>query len=106
MFKRMVQDGETFWRVVYEPFMARDITRDDVRALIRQALELTRGNYKSLAQLFNVAPEYKRLLNFLRKYECHMPIEEFRSKPLSVHDTLARPHLSPPMGNMTSSPKL
>jgi len=106
MFKRMVQDGETFWRVVYEPFMSRDITRDDVRALIRQALELSRGNYKSLAQLFNVAPEYKRLLNFLRKYECYIPMEEFRSKPLSVQDPLIRPQLHPVTSRVAPSPKL
>jgi DNA-binding NtrC family response regulator len=43
MFKRMVQDHETFWKVVYEPFMARDITRDDVRVLVRHGLGLTRG---------------------------------------------------------------
>jgi len=106
MFKRMVQNGETFWRVVYEPFMARDITREDVRALIRQALELTRGNYKSLAQLFNVAPEYKRLLNFLRKYECHIPIEEFRSKPLTVQDAVLRPPFPHSGHHAASSTKL
>ena len=31
-------DGENFWTAVYEPFMARDITRDDLRALVRQGL--------------------------------------------------------------------
>jgi len=86
LFKRMVQDGETFWKVVYEPFMARDVTRDDLRMLVRQALELTRGNYKSIAQLFNVPNDYKRLLNFLRKYECHMPIQEFRAMPVRIAD--------------------
>ena len=91
MFKRMVQDHETFWKVVYEPFMSRDITRDDVRALVRHGLGLTRGNYKALAQLFNVPLDYKRLLNFLRKYQCHMPIQDFRSKPLRVTETPGRP---------------
>ena len=86
LFKRMVQDGEGFWKVVYEPFMSRDITRDDVRALIRQGLGLTRGNYKALAQLFNIPEDYKRLLNFLRKYQCHMPIQDFRHRPLRVED--------------------
>jgi DNA-binding NtrC family response regulator len=93
LFKRMVQDGETFWKVVYEPFMSRDITRDDVRTLIRQAMDLTHGNYKSLAQLFNVPLDYKRLLNFLRKYQCHLPIQDFRSRPLRVTETPSRPPL-------------
>ena len=54
LFERLVRDGETFWGTVYEPFMARDITRDDVRAIVRQGLELTRGSYKAMAQLFNL----------------------------------------------------
>jgi hypothetical protein len=46
---------------------------------------LTRGSYKGLAQLFNVPSDYKRLLNFLRKYHCHLPIHEFRaSAPASI----------------------
>jgi DNA-binding NtrC family response regulator len=90
MFKRMVQDHEAFWKVVYEPFMSRDITRDDVRALIKHGLGLTRGNYKALAQLFNVPADYKRLMNFLRKYQCHVPIQDFRSRPLRVNETSGR----------------
>src|SRR6185436_17049987 len=31
LFERMVRDGETFWTAVYEPFMSRDLTREDVR---------------------------------------------------------------------------
>jgi DNA-binding NtrC family response regulator len=91
LFKRMVQEGESFWKVVYEPFMSRDITRDDVRSLIRHGLGLTRGNYKVLAQLFNIPSDYKRLLNFLRKYQCHAPIQDFRSRPIRVEN--ARPVL-------------
>ncbi len=93
LFERMVRDGETFWMVVYQPFMDRDITRDDLRALVRHGLTLTRGSYKGVAQLFNVPADYKRLLNFLRKYHCHLPIHEFRALPVTVsssHAPLAR----------------
>ena len=79
LFERMVRDGQTFWTAVYEPFMARDLTRDDLRAVVRHALSLTRGSYKGIAQLFNVPGDYKRLLNFLRKYQCHLPIQEARA---------------------------
>jgi len=82
LFERMVRNGETFWTVVYEPFMARDLTRSDLRELVRHALGITRGNYKNVAQLFNVPADYKRLLNFLRKYQCHLPIQEFRAIPV------------------------
>ena len=79
LFHRMVRGGETFWTIVYEPFMQRDLTRDDLRAIVRHGLNLTQGSYKAMAQLFNVPADYKRLLNFLRKYQCHLPMQEFRS---------------------------
>ncbi len=79
----MVRGGETFWTIVYEPFMLRDLTRDDLRAIVRHGLNLTHGSYKGMAQLFNVPADYKRLLNFLRKYQCHLPIQEFRT--ISIH---------------------
>ncbi|HKY20630.1 MAG TPA: sigma-54 dependent transcriptional regulator [Vicinamibacterales bacterium] len=85
LFERMVRDGESFWAAVYEPFMARDITREDLRSLVRQGLELTRGSYKSMAQLFNVPDsDYKRLLNCLRKHQCHLPIQDFRALPVQL----------------------
>ncbi len=90
LYERMTIDGESFWTVVYEPFMARDVTREDVRAVVSRGLEQTRGSYKLLLQVFNVeAVDYKRLLGFLRKYQCHMPFQKFRS--ISVHRDSLRP---------------
>jgi DNA-binding NtrC family response regulator len=87
LYERMCVDGESFWSVVYEPFMSRDITRDDLRAIVSRGLERTRGSYKALVQSFNLAPEdYKRFLSFLRKYECHMPFQKFRSIPVRLDD--------------------
>ena len=79
LFERMVRDGETFWAAVYEPFMSRDLTREDVRALVRQGLSQTRGGYKAVAALFNVSADHKRLLSFLRKHECHLPETDLRA---------------------------
>jgi DNA-binding NtrC family response regulator len=79
LFDRIVRGGASFWSVAYEPFMARDLTRRDVRDLVRLGLEHTRGNYKLLVTTFNMAPEeYKKFLNFLRKYQCHVPFQAFR----------------------------
>ncbi len=90
LFERMCVDGESFWSVVYEPFMSRDLTRDDLRAIVSRGLERTRGSYKALVQSFNLAPEdYKRFLSFLRKYECHMPFQKFRSIPVRLDDSPA-----------------
>jgi transcriptional regulator with PAS, ATPase and Fis domain len=83
LMDRMLLGGESFWEVAYEPFMSRDLTRDDLRFLVRGGLEETRGNYKALVQLFNMPQtDYKRFLNFLRKYGCHMPFQRFRMAPV------------------------
>ena len=80
LYDQIVKEGQSFWSVVYAPFISRDLTRDDLRALVRKGLERTSGNYKVLVELFNMRPEdYKRFLGFLRKYHCHMPFQQFRS---------------------------
>jgi DNA-binding NtrC family response regulator len=91
LFERMLLGGESFWSVVYEPFMSRDLTRDDLRIVVTRGLELTRGNYKALVQSFNLEQsDYKRFLNFLRKYQCHMPFQRFRSARVRPDDELPR----------------
>lgn len=80
MVSRMMTNGESFWSVVYEPFMARDLTRDDVRGVIRRGLEDSRGSYKVLMRSFNLEErDYKRVLNFLRKHECHVAFQPYRT---------------------------
>lgn len=82
MYDRMVNGHEPFWPVVYEPFMSRDMTRDDLRALVCRGLEQTRGSYRILVQMFNMPEaDYKRFLNFLRKHDCQMPFQKFRNLP-------------------------
>ena len=97
LFDRMVRGGENFWTVVYEPFMLRDLTRHDVRAIVGHGLHLTHGSYKGVAKLFNVPADYKRLLNFLRKYQCHLPVQEFRS--VSVDRVHVTERLAPAVGD-------
>jgi DNA-binding NtrC family response regulator len=88
LFERMVVGGESFWTVVYEPFMSRDLTREDLRAIVTAGLEQTRGNYKALVQSFNLEQhDYKRFLNFLRKYQCHMPFQRFRSARIRLDES-------------------
>jgi DNA-binding NtrC family response regulator len=86
LFQRLIEEGASFWSEVYEPFMARDLTRNEVRELVRLGLEHTRGNYKMLVTSFNMPPEdYKKFLNFLRKYQCHVPFQRFRMMPAPLH---------------------
>ena len=80
LYDQMIKERQSFWSVVYTPFISRDLTRDDLRAVVTKGLERTSGNYKVLVELFNMRPEdYKRFLGFLRKYHCHMPFQQFRS---------------------------
>jgi len=83
VFDRMVNQRESFWSAVYPGFMARDLTRNDLRFIVRRGLEETAGSYKMLVELLNMKPtDYKRFLNFLRKHECHVPFERFRTAGL------------------------
>jgi DNA-binding NtrC family response regulator len=78
-FERLMKERVSFWSEVHEPFMNHDITRDDVRELVREGLAHTRGNYKMLVRAFNMDPrDYKRFLSFLRTYECHVSFRPFR----------------------------
>jgi two-component system, NtrC family, response regulator AtoC len=82
LYDKMVVGGESFWSAVHPLFTARDMTRDDMRAIISKGLTQTRGSYKLVLQLFNMpAEDYKAFLNFLRKHQCHMPFFKFRCLP-------------------------
>jgi transcriptional regulator with GAF, ATPase, and Fis domain len=79
LYKRMLEQHESFWTAVYPLFMDREITRANLREVVRRGLEEARGNYKIVARLFNMeARDYKRFLNFLRKHDCQIPFKEYR----------------------------
>jgi DNA-binding NtrC family response regulator len=79
LFKRLVTDGKPFWASVYPMYMNREITRNDMRALLHKGLEEARGNYTIVLRLFNMEPkDYKRFLNFLRKHDCRLPFKDYR----------------------------
>jgi transcriptional regulator with PAS, ATPase and Fis domain len=79
LYKRLIEQRESFWITVYPLFMEREITRGNVREVVRRGLEEARGNYKIVARLFNMEPrDYKRFLNFLRKHDCQIPFKEYR----------------------------
>lgn len=79
LYKRLVENKESFWTAVYSPYMRRDITRADVRELVKKGLEEAQGNYKIVTRLFNMpSGDYKRFMNFLRKHECQLPFKDYR----------------------------
>lgn len=82
---RMLKGGESFWSVVYLPFMGRDVTRDTLRHIVNRGLQRTCGNYSLLLQLFNMeGTDYRRFLAFLRKYDCHPAFQQFRNSKAAL----------------------
>jgi transcriptional regulator with GAF, ATPase, and Fis domain len=79
LYQRLRVERESFWTSVYPLYMKREITRENVRDLVRRGLEESRGNYRLVARLFNLpADDYRRFLGFLRKHECQLPFKEYR----------------------------
>ena len=80
LIELLLKNRESFWASVYPLFMARDLTRKDLRTVVQTGLERTNGNYRLMVELFNMPPEdYKRFLNFLRKHDCLLPFQRFRT---------------------------
>jgi DNA-binding NtrC family response regulator len=82
--------GHNFWEPVHRLFLARDLTRHDIRELVRDALRVTHGNYRGVPALFNIPDsDYKRFMNFLCTHDCRPDFREFRS-----HATGSQPPVS------------
>jgi transcriptional regulator with PAS, ATPase and Fis domain len=80
LYQALVKGGYSFWEHIYPLFLGRDITRHDMRELVRRGLSVTRGNYSALLKLFGMSSrEYKRFLNFLAAHDCRVDFKEFRT---------------------------
>jgi len=80
LYNALVTSGYSFWEHIYPLFLSRDITRHDVRELVRRGLTTTQGSYRALLKLFGISPrDYKRFLNFLAAHGCGSDFREFRS---------------------------
>jgi Nif-specific regulatory protein len=61
--------GGNFWDQVYEPFMNRDLNREQVKLLIKKGLNESTGNYRRLLEGFRLpATDYQRFMDFLRHH--------------------------------------
>ena len=79
LYDTLVGQGGTFWEHVYPRFMAHDITRADLRELVRRGLRESRGSYEALLTLFGMArSDYGRFMNFLAAQECRIGLNEIR----------------------------
>jgi transcriptional regulator with PAS, ATPase and Fis domain len=72
----------TFWEHIHPLFLARDMTRSDLRQLLRRGLTTARGSYRALIKLFGMPEsEYKRFMNFLAAHDCAVDFRPFRHGP-------------------------
>jgi DNA-binding NtrC family response regulator len=68
LFQRIVVRHEDFWNVVHRAFMARDLNRSQVRALIAKGLAEAKGSYRELIALLGLPPSaYQKFMDFLRQ---------------------------------------
>jgi transcriptional regulator with PAS, ATPase and Fis domain len=84
LYGSLTTGSASFWSDVYEPFIARDLTRRDLRELISRGLAAGHGNYRELVRLFRLPDsDYKRLLNFLVRHDCAVDYRPFRRRSLA-----------------------
>lgn len=84
IYEALISGKYDFWKDVQALFLNRDMTRRDLRAVVRRGLRATSGSYRALLPLFRIeASEYKRFLNFLAAHHCRIDFREFRGRAAS-----------------------
>ena len=102
LYQALVHGGYSFWEHIHPLFLSRDITRHDIRELVRRGLSVSRGSYRTLLELLGIpAGDYKRFMNFLSTHDCSADFREFRNAggdtPRAVRSIMPPlPPLNPP----------
>jgi len=80
LYDALVSQGASFWDHVYPLFLNRDITRHDLRELVRRGLQESRGRYKAMLSLFGMqSSDYRRFMNFLAAHGCGVEYRDYRA---------------------------
>jgi transcriptional regulator with PAS, ATPase and Fis domain len=94
LFRLLTEEKQPFWELVHRLFLNRDLTRHDIRELVRCGLQATHGNYRGVLHLFGIPPsDYKKFMNFLSTHDCAPDFREFRN-PVAKIEPVRRPLLS------------
>jgi transcriptional regulator with PAS, ATPase and Fis domain len=101
LYESLLSKKCDFWGHIQTLFINRDITRGDLRALVRLGLSATGGSYRALLPLFGIdGKDYKRFLNFLSAHDCRVDYREYRPggseyiSPVSKSVAPVRRHLT------------
>lgn len=105
IYQSLISGEYDFWNHVQTLFMNRDVTRRDLREVIRRGLQATGGSYRALLTLFHIdALDYKRFLNFLSTHDCRVDFREFRAAgPAPTAHVVDSSH-PPPQTDLTGNP--
>jgi DNA-binding NtrC family response regulator len=77
-YARVVENGDDFWDVIYQPFLHRELNRGQVRAFIQRGLVATQGKYRRLLGLLHLpASDYQRFMDFLRHHDLKPELTSF-----------------------------
>jgi DNA-binding NtrC family response regulator len=69
-YARMLAGAGSFWELVHAPYLARELSRAEVRLVVERGLVATRGSYKRVLALFGVAEgDYLKFMDFLRHHD-------------------------------------
>jgi transcriptional regulator with PAS, ATPase and Fis domain len=89
LYEGLTSGGMRFWDDVHTLFINRDITRADLRQLIRRGLAMSGGSYRGLLELFGMdQADYKRLLNLLAAHDCRVEAREFKPAARAIESAL------------------
>ncbi len=80
LYEALVQGQYSFWDYIHPLFLERDITRHDIRELVKRGLQETKGNYRAVLRLFGIPEtDYHRFHNFLTAHACKVDFRNYRT---------------------------
>jgi hypothetical protein len=87
LFRALTARHISFWPDVHTLFVQHDITRHDLRGLVRRALESVGGDYRKAVRLLGMPEmDMERFVAFLDSYDCLVELPDSAngdSRPLS-----------------------
>jgi len=68
LLESMVVRGHSFWDVVHQPYLRRELNRYELKEILSGGLSLAGGGWKDLLPCFNIdQKDHKKFLDFVRK---------------------------------------
>ena len=80
LYEALVAGQYSFWDHVHPLFLDRDLTRHDIREMVKRGLRETKGNYRAVLRLFGMPDsDYHRFHNFLTAHACKVDFRNYRT---------------------------